>query len=242
MMQESAERRSDLRFPVVVPVEYFPPDHSGILSYALDLSKNGTFISSDNHPLGIGTRFGMNLNLPFDQESFRIFRTECTVAWNRMQPFKSKTNGMGVHFIEPLPESQLLNALADNVQKLMRETEAKRLLEERVEKLESELERVKRLVPLGRCAEKILFELSSPILTLSGKLAILKGKMDNHKRILEEHEETNKEEFKEIITQFNKCGNKIDQILSEYKVISELAKIVEDDGETLERKLRRYMC
>ena len=169
MMQESVERRSDLRFPVVVPVEYFPPDHSGILSYALDLSKNGTFISSDNHPLGIGTRFGMNLNLPFDQESFRIFRTECTVAWNRMQPFKSKTNGMGVHFIEPLPESQLLNALADNVQKLMRETEAKRLLEERVEKLESELERVKRLVPLGRCAEKILFELSSPILTLSGK-------------------------------------------------------------------------
>jgi signal transduction histidine kinase len=159
-----------------------------------------------------------------------------------MQPFKSKTNGMGVHFIEPLPESQLLNALADNVQKLMRETEAKRLLEERVEKLESELERVKRLVPLGRCAEKILFELSSPILTLSGKLAILKGKMDNHKRMLEEHEETNKEELKEIITQFNKCGNKIDQILSEYKVISELAKIVEDDGETLERKLERYMC
>jgi C4-dicarboxylate-specific signal transduction histidine kinase len=159
-----------------------------------------------------------------------------------MQPFKSKTNGMGVHFIEPLPESQLLNALADNVQKLMRETEAKRLLEERVEKLESELERVKRLVPLGRCAEKILFELSSPILTLSGKLAILKGKMDSHRRMLEEHEETNKEEFKEIITQFNKCGNKIDQILNEYKVISELAKIVEDDGETLERKLQRYMC
>ena len=28
------------------------------------------------------------------------------------------------------------------------------------------------------------------------------------------------EELKEIITQFNKCGNKIDQILSEYKVIS----------------------
>jgi hypothetical protein len=66
--------------------------------------------------------------------------------------------------------------------------------------------------------------------------------MGNHKRMLEEHEETNKEEFKEITTEFGKCGNKIDQILSEYKVISELAKIVEDDGETLERKLQRYMC
>ena len=237
-MPKSVERRSEFRFPVVLPVEYFTPDNSGILSYALDLSKNGTFISSDD-PLVLGIRFGLHLTVPFDYESSKIFRTEGTVAWNRMQPFKSKTNGMGVHFIEPLPESQLLNALADNVQRLMRETEAKRLLEGRVEKLESELERVKRLVALGRCAEKILFELSSPILTLSGKLAIFKRKMDNHKRMLEEHEETNKEEFKEIITQFNKCGNKIDQILNEYKVISELAKIVEDDGETLERKLER---
>jgi len=242
MIQDSVERRSGFRFPIVVPVEYFPPDGSGILSYALDLSKNGTFISSGNHPIGIGVRFGMNLTLPFDRESSRIFRTEGTVAWNRMQLFKSKTNGMGVQFTQPLPESLLLNTLADNVQKLMRETEAKRQSEEKVEKLESELERVKRLVALGRCAEKILLEVSSPILTLSKKLAVIKTKMHKHKRMLEEHKETNKEEFKKIVTEFDTCRKRIDKILKDYKVISELARIVEDDGETLERKLERYGC
>jgi hypothetical protein len=40
-----------------------------------------------------------------------------------VQPFKSKGNGMGVQFIEPLPEDVLLYALADNVRKLMKETD-----------------------------------------------------------------------------------------------------------------------
>jgi hypothetical protein len=241
MMQEFAERRSEFRFPIVLPVEYFPPDNSGILSYALDLSKKGTFISSDD-PLVLGSRFGIHLTVPFDYESSKIFRTEATVAWNKIQPFKSKTNGMGVAFIEPLPESLLLNALADNVQKLMKETEAKRLLEERLEKLESDLEKTKKLASLGRCAEKILFDLSNPILTLSGKLAILKGKMEKHKKMLAEHEETNKTVFKQIIAQFNTSCSKIDHILKDYKVISELVKIVENRG-TLEGKLReKYKC
>jgi signal transduction histidine kinase len=240
MMQESVERRSEFRFPIVVPVEYFPPDDSGILSYTLDLCKKGAFISSGNHPISIGSRFGMNLNLPVDQEASRIFRTEGTVAWNRMQPFKSKRNGMGVQFIEPLPESLLLNALADNVRRLMKESEAKGLLEERVEKLEPELEEKKRLAALGRFTEKILSEVSNPILALSGKLGIIKRKMHKHKRMLEEHEETDKEEFKRIIIEFNSCRKEIDQVLKDYKIISELAKIVEDDRETLERKLQRY--
>jgi len=241
MISESIEKRSEFRFPVVVPAEYFKPGDSSILTYALDLSKNGTFISSDD-PLVLGSRFGMHLTIPVDGESSKIFRTQGTVAWNRMQPFKSKTNGMGVNFIEPLPESLLLSALADNVQKLMRETEAKRQSEEKVEKLESELEETRRLAALGHYVEKILFELSDPILTLSGKLALLKRKMDKHKRMLEEHEETNKEGFKKIITEFKESCNKIDQILNDYKVISELARIVGDDRETLERKLQRYNC
>ncbi len=144
MMQESAERRSEFRFPVVGPVEYFKPDDSGILSYALDLSKNGTFISSDDPP-ALGSRLRIRLTIPVDDESSKIFRTEGTVAWNRIQLFKSRSNGMGVRFIEPLPEDVLLYALADNVRKLMKETEAKGLLEERLEKLESELEETKRL-------------------------------------------------------------------------------------------------
>jgi len=95
------------------------------------------------------------------------------------------------------------------------------------------------LANLGRCAEKILFELSNPILTLSGELEIIKTKMYKHKRMLEEHEESNKREFKKIITEFHKSCHNIDQILKDYKIISELPHIGGDDRETLERKLKK---
>ena len=77
----------------------------------------GTFISSD-YPLIAGSRFGMDLTIPVDYESSKIFRMQGTVTWNKIQPFKSKTNGMGVKFIDPLPEDLLLYALAHNFRKL----------------------------------------------------------------------------------------------------------------------------
>ena len=123
MISEFADKRSEFRFPVKVPVEYFNSDGSGISGSTFDLSKNGTFISSDNHPIDIGTRFGMNLRLPVDQESSTIFQTDGTVVWNRMQPFKSSNNGMGVLFTKPLSETMLLNALANNIYRLMKENE-----------------------------------------------------------------------------------------------------------------------
>jgi len=240
MIQELAEKRTEFRFPVVLPVEYFKPEDSGISSYSLDLSKSGTFISSDV-PLSIGSRFGINLTIPFNDESSKILRTEGTVVWDNVQPFKSKRNGMGVQFIEPLPESLLLKALANNIKKLIKETESKKALERRVEKLESELEEVKRLATLGRRTEKILFDVSNPILTLSGKLEIIKSKMLEHKKMLEEHGEINQEEFKKHIKEFNDYCKKIDQILNEYKIISELAHIVGDDREGIEKRLlQRY--
>jgi len=241
MIQKLAEKRSEFRFPVVLPVEYFKPEDSGISSYSLDLSKSGTFISSDV-PLSIGSRFDINLTIPFNDESSKILRTEGTVVWDKVQPFKSKRNGMGVQFIEPLPESLLLKALANNIKKLIKESESKKALERRVEKLESELEEGKRLATLGRCTEKILFDVSNPILTLSGKLEIIKKKMLEHNKMLEEHGEINQEECKKHIKEFNDYCKKIDQILKDYKVISELAHIVGEDRQTLERKLKRYNC
>jgi hypothetical protein len=240
MSQESDERRSEFRFPVAVPVEYFMPDDSGIFSYTLDLSRRGAFISSDDHPLGVGVRFRMHLNLPVDQETSRILRTEGTVVWNRGQPYRSKRNGMGVQLIEPVPERLLLNALAESAQNFIRETEAKKGLEERVEKLESELAKAKRLTTLTRCAEKIIFELSNPILTLSGRLELISMKMREHTKMLGKHGKADEGEFQRITEEFDTWGKEIDQILGDYKVISELARIVADDGETLERKLERY--
>ena len=224
-----------------VPAEYFNPNDSGVLTYALDLSENGTFICSDD-PLVFGSRFGVHLSIPVDDGASKIFRTEATVAWNRMQSFKSKRNGMGVHFVEPLPEDILLNALACTYRKLIKETEPKKLLEERVEKLESALEETKRLASLGRCVEKILFEISNPILSLSGNLETLKGRMSVHKAMLEEHGETNKKEFTRITKEFNTCCGEIDKILKDYKIISELAHLAADDRETVKSKLTRYHC
>lgn len=242
MGAEVVERRSEFRFPLVLPVEYFRPDETGILSYSLDLSRKGTFVSSDD-PLGTGCRFGMHLTIPFDRESSRIYRTEATVAWNKLQPFKSKSNGMGVHFVEPLPESLLLKALADNVQKLARQTEAKWQLEQRVNKLESQVDETKRLSALGRSVEKILLEVSNPILALSGRLEIIKARMHGHKKMLEQHEDTDKKEFTNIIKELDQSCRTIGDILKGYKVISELAHIVRDKRETLERKLqKRYRC
>jgi len=144
MIQEAVERRSEFRFPVVVPVEYFSPDDSGILSYCLDLNKGGTFISSDD-PLTVGSRFDMHLTIPANDESSKIFGTEGEVPWNKIQPFKSKRSGMGVKFIEPLSEKLSLNALSYNYRELVKETKAKKVLEERVEKLDSELEEAKKV-------------------------------------------------------------------------------------------------
>ena len=238
MIPVAVERRSEFRFPIVLPVEYFKPDESGILSYSSDLTKRGTFISSDD-PLSTGTRFGMNLTIPFNREASKVHLTEGTVMWNRAQPFKSKRNGMGVKFVEPLPERLLLRALAYNVKELMKEREAKKVLEERVGKLEAELEAVERLATLGRFVEKILFDLSNPILTISGKLELIKAKLDKHKRTFEEHEVITKEEFRNIITELDNDCSEVDQILKGYTIIAELAQIVEDDRDTLEKKLKK---
>jgi len=238
--QEASERRSEFRFPVVLPVEYHRPDESGVLSYCLDLSKAGTFISSDNHPMNIGSRFGMHFTIPVDPESSKIFRTEGTVVWNRIQTFKSKRNGMGVKFIEPIPEDVLLNALADSIGKLTKETELKRKVEKKVEELESELEETKKLAMLGSCAEKFLSDLSRPLFTLSMKLHNIKREMNKYKKVLEAHEETNKAELKNIIREFANYYKEIDQIIKEYKVISKLARMLGDNRHTLEWKLKKY--
>ena len=239
MTQDLANKRSGFRFPAVVPVEYFKPDDTGIVTYALNLCKNGTFISSDV-PVHTGNNLALKLNIPLNGYS-KIFKTKGIVVWERIQPFKSRENGMGVRFIEPLPEDILLSALADSTKKLIKEGEAKRALEEKVEKLESELEKFKRLATLGRYVEKILFEVSNPILALSGRLETIKRKIGEYKRVLEEHDKINKKEHKKIITDFDKCYNNIVKILEDYNVISELVEIVGYESETLERRLlQRY--
>jgi F0F1-type ATP synthase beta subunit len=64
--------------------------------------------------------------------------------------------------------------------------------------------------------------------------------MYKHKGILEDHKKTNREEFERIAIEFYNYCKEVDQILKDYKVISELIRIAGNDRETIEKKLQRY--
>lgn len=240
MLQE-AEKRSEFRFPVVIPVEYFKPNNSAISSYSLDLNSGGAFISSDE-PFERGSLFKVHFTIPFDPESSKIFRTEGAVIWNKVHPFRSRRNGMGIRFAEKLSKDMLLSALADNERKLATEIQAKRILEERVKAMESKLENAGRLAALGQCAEKILLKIANPILALSGRLESVKTSMNNQIRTLEADGSADSHPWKGMVDEFDEHCNEIDRILNDYRVISNLAHIAGDNGDTFEKKLSEYDC
>jgi signal transduction histidine kinase len=233
------DNRAEFRFPVVVPVEYFNSDDFGIISYAIDLSKNGTFISSDD-PLGIGNHLAMNLTIPVNNNSSEILRTDGTIVWQRVQPFKSSRNGMGVHFLEPLSEALLLNTLSSNVRRLAKESEAKKQLDKRVQELESELEEAERWAVIGRCTEKILFDISNPMTAMSGRLELIRDRMEKQIRIIAEKCKGNG--LTNITMDCEMCLNDINSMLKDYTSISELIRITGDDRKDLEEKLKEYRC
>lgn len=241
MIQNIVDKRSEFRFPVAVPVEYFNNDDYSIASYSLDLSRHGTFISSDN-PYAIGNSLSMNLSIPVDSNISEILRTRGSVTWNRLQPFKSIKNGMGVRFLEPLREELLLNSLSSHVMRLVKDSEAKKLLEERVEKFESELKDAEKWAEIGHCTEKILFDISNPLTTLTGKLGLIKEKMHVHRLMLEENCGTNCSKLKGITDVFDDCYNDIIQIVNDYSSISRLIRIMGDEKKDLEDKLKEYNC
>jgi len=239
MIQNIVDKRSEFRFPVAVPVEYFNNDGYSIASYSLDLSRHGTFISSDN-PYAIGNSLSMNLNIPVDSNISETLRAQGTVTWNRLQPFKSIKNGMGVRFLEPLAEELLLNSLSSNVMRLVKDSEAKKLLEEKVEKLESELEDAERSAIIGRCTEKILFDISNPLIAMSGHLELIRDRMEKQIRVIAEKCKGNG--LKNVTMECEMCLNDINSMLKDYTSISELIRITGDDRKDLEEKLKEYRC
>jgi hypothetical protein len=63
--------------------------------------------------------------------------------------------------------------------------------------------------------------------------------MHRHKTAFEEQDTITKEEFSSIVAGIDNDCKEIDETLKGYKIISELAQIVEDDRESLEKKLKR---
>ena len=241
MLQNIAEKRSEFRFPVAIPVEYFNHGNLGTVSYSLDISKKGTFISSD-YPLEEGKDFAINLTIPFNRNSSKIIRTKGAVTWKRLKPYKSVRNGMGIRFFEELPESLLLDALTSNVRRLVKESEAKKKLEEKLEEVELKLLKAERWSTLGKSIDKILFDISNPLTNLCGKLELIKDKMQQCNRKLEEHDEISADCFKKIARDFDTSFDNITSILNDYNVISELVRITGEGTEDLEEKIREYNC
>jgi Tfp pilus assembly protein PilZ len=238
-MEETIDKRAEFRFPVVIPVEYFNNGDFGIVSYAVDISKNGAFISSDD-PVDIGKSIDMKFTIPVNDNASHIVNTEGNVAWQRVQPFKSPKNGMGIHFSKPISGALLLNALSSNVRRLVKERDAKKELEEHLERLESELEDLQRLADVGRCSEKLLHNISNPLISMSGRFELIRDRVRNAITVIEEKCTKDNTGLKNIKTDCEMCLNDISSILHDYNSISELIRTTGDDMKNLEDELKRY--
>jgi Tfp pilus assembly protein PilZ len=236
-LEENIDKRSEFRFPIVIPVEYFNNGDLGIVTYAVDISKNGTFISSDE-PLEIGHHVGMNLSIPVNNFTSELLKTEGEVMWQRVQPFKSPKNGMGIRFSEPLPEGSLLNTLSSSVTRLVKEKEAKKELEEQIKRLEFELEDLKGLADLGRYTEKLLQSISNPLTSMYGRFELIRNRLGNYLKVIEEKCMGNNNGFRNVKKDCEMCLKDIDCMLDNYKEISELIRITGDNRKDLEVELK----
>jgi len=236
-LEQNIDKRSEFRFPVVIPVEYFNNGDPGTISYAVDISKNGTFISSDE-PLEIGRHLKMNLSIPVNTVSSEVLKTEGEVVWQRIQPFKSLKNGMGVRFSDPLPEGSLLNTLSSSVRRLVKEKEAKKELEEQMKRLEFELEDIKRLADIGRYTEKLLQDISNPLISMYGRFELIRNRITNYAKVIEEKCMGNNNGLKSIKADCEMCLKDINCMLDDYKSISELIRVTGDDRKDLEEELK----
>lgn len=235
-MEQNIDKRSEFRFPVIIPVEYFNNGDPGTISYALDISKNGTFISSDE-PLEIGHHVNMNLSIPLNTVLSEVLKTEGEVVWQRVQPFKSLKNGMGIYFPEPLPEGNLLNILSASVRRLVKEKEAKKELEEQVKRLEFELEDIKRFADIGRYTEKLLHDISNPLISMYGRFELIRNRITNYVKVIEEKCNGNNNGLRSIKADCEMCLKDINSMLDDYRSISELIRVTGDDRKDLEDEL-----
>jgi len=238
-MEENIDKRSEFRFPVVIPVEYFNNGDLGIISYAVDISKNGAFISSDD-PATIGRHINMKFTIPVNDNASHIVNTNGNVVWQRVQPFKSPKNGMGIQFSKPISEDLLLNALSSNVRRLVKEKELKKELEEHVHRLESELEDLQRLADVGRCTEKLLHNITNPLISISGRFELIRNRVRNAITVIEEKCKKENNGLKNIKADCEMCLKDINSMLDDYNSISKLIRTTGDNREDLEDTLKEY--
>ncbi|MBN1227155.1 MAG: PilZ domain-containing protein [Deltaproteobacteria bacterium] len=227
MLENISEKRSEFRFPVAIPVEYFNHGNLGTVSYCLDISRAGAFISSDS-PLEVGNEFPINLTIPVNSNSSKIIQNEGAVTWKKLKPYKSVRNGMGVKFVEKLSEKVLLDALTFNVQRLVKESNQRRKLEKRLEELELRLYKAKMWSVFGGRVEKIMADIAIPLTNLCKDLVFIKEKIRLCKNRMEE-ERRNKGKnaacLKEIIGELDNSSKDVSSILGDYNLILELINI-----------------
>lgn len=94
---DSADRRGFIRVPSDFRVDYI---HEGdyIISTSKDISVDGMFICTENPPPP-----GMHLSLIFSIGELQGVEIGCLVVWGKLNG-PSKERGMGVQFVDSLPE------------------------------------------------------------------------------------------------------------------------------------------
>ena len=232
MLANISEKRSEFRFPVAIPIEYFNHGNLGTVSYCLDISRSGAFISSDP-PLEVGKKFPINLTIPVNMTSSKIIRTEGAVTWKKLKPYKSVRNGMGIKFVEKLPENLLLDALTFNVQRLVKENNQRKKLEKRLEELELSLYKAKIWSALGERVEKIMVDISNPLTGLCKNLGLIKDKIQLCKNRIERQSGNKDKEaacLKNIMDELGNSSQDISSILADYNLILELINISSEKG------------
>ena len=134
----------------------------------------------------------------------------------------------------------MLNALSSSVRRLVKETEAKKQLEEQVKKLESEMEDAERWAVIGRCTEKILLDISNPLIAMSGRFELIRERMRTHIKLIAEKCKGDNNGLKSLTMECEMCLNDINAMLNDYNAISELIRMTGDDRKDLEEKLKEY--
>ena len=94
---EAADRRADLRSPIIVLKVTEKDGRQVFFGYAKNISRSGLFISSIN-PRVAGERFSISFQLPETKISVNC---QCEVVWTREYKPKAKTGtGYGVRFLD----------------------------------------------------------------------------------------------------------------------------------------------
>jgi uncharacterized protein (TIGR02266 family) len=101
LADKPADKRADLRGPLIVTQVKMGDDRKYFFGYAKNISRGGIFVHTLT-PKGVGEVFSLELCVP---NSDIIIKCRCRVAWSRrFSEAGGKDPGMGIQFLDLDPD------------------------------------------------------------------------------------------------------------------------------------------